>query len=103
MHDSVYDIAGDDPRIAKFLRSSLTALARGDDPILREMAEGVLAGQVDLREAAASEAYGEALGRSFERFQDHYDQLDDDEREQLVARAGRQLDDLLDERPPATR
>lgn len=42
MHHSVYDMAGDDPRIAKFLRTTLTKLADGDDPLMREMARGVL-------------------------------------------------------------
>ncbi|MFI5938141.1 hypothetical protein [Actinoplanes sp. NPDC051494] len=99
MHDSVYDIAGDDPRIAKYLRTSLTALANGSDPLLRELAEGVLSGQVNLRDAVASDVYDEAVGSAFERFSTHYDQLDADEKARLTSEAGQQLDELLDGHP----
>lgn len=99
MHDSVYEIAGD-PRLAKFLRTSLTTLANGSEPLLRELAEGVLSGRVNLREAVASDAYGEALSSAFERFSAYYDRLDGDEKERLTSETAQQLDDLLDERHP---
>ncbi|MGA5304602.1 hypothetical protein ACPCHT_32155 [Nucisporomicrobium flavum] len=96
MHDSVYDLAGDDPRMAKLLRASLTKLADGPDGPLREMAQGVLAGDVDLRQAAMSDAYGDELGAAFGQFWTRWEQLDDEERAQLVVRTEHQLDDLLD-------
>ena len=52
MHDSAYDLAGGDARKAKLLRVSLQKLADGPDGALKEMAEGVLRGELDLREAA---------------------------------------------------
>lgn len=96
MHDSVYDLAGSDPRKAKLLRASLQQLADGPDGVLKEMAEGVLRGEVDLRQAAMSDAYGPELGAAFDRFSTYYTELDQDERDQLVATAERQLDELLD-------
>jgi hypothetical protein len=96
MHDSVYEIAGDDPRMAKLLRAGLTKLAAGPDGPLKEMADGVLAGQVDLRQAAMSDAYGTELGAALDTFSSHYDQLDQDERDQLIATTEHQLDELLD-------
>jgi hypothetical protein len=60
----------------------------------------VLKGEIDLRQAAMSEAYGDALGDAFGRFTAYHAQLDDDERAQVVANTERQLDELLDG-PPA--
>ncbi|AGZ43033.1 hypothetical protein [Actinoplanes friuliensis] len=97
MHDSAYEVAGDDPRLAKLLRVSLTKLAEGDDPLLREMAEGVLDGSVDLRRAAMSDAYDAGFDAAFSQFRDHYDSLDQDQREELAAETERQLDSLLDD------
>ncbi|NJC69098.1 hypothetical protein HC031_05080 [Planosporangium thailandense] len=96
MHDSVYEVASDDPRLAKLLRASLTKLATGPEGPLREMAEGVLSGHLDLRRAAMSDAYGDALGSAFGRFWSHYEQLDQQERDELVRRTEDQLDALLD-------
>jgi hypothetical protein len=100
LHDSAYEIAGDDPRLAKLLRMSLSKLAAGADGPLREMAEGVLSGHVDLRDAAMSEAYGDELGSAFERFWSHYEQLDEQDRDELVRQTQEQLDVLLDGPPP---
>jgi hypothetical protein len=96
MQDSVYELAGDDSRLAKLLRASLTKLAAGPDGLLKEMAEGVLTGHVDLRQAAMSDAYGDELGSAFGRFWSHYEQLDQQERDELVRQAEQQLDELLD-------
>lgn len=101
MHDSVYDIAGDDSRIAKLLRVSLTKLADGPDGPLKELAEGVLSGHVDIRQAAMSDACGDELGAAFDRFSSYYEQLDQDERVALVEKAERQLSVLLDGFPAA--
>jgi hypothetical protein len=102
MHDSVYDVAGDDPRIAKLLRASLTKLAQGPDGLLREMAEGVMNGQVNLRDAARSDVYGEELGLAFGRFWTYFEELDESERDELVHKTQGQLDELLDSPPAAS-
>ncbi len=96
MHDSVYEIAGGDPRKAKLLRVSLEKLAAGPDERLKEMAQSVLNGETDLRQAAASDAYGDALGASFDRFTTYYARLDEQERAAVVGEAERQLNELLD-------
>ena len=96
MHDSAYDIAGEDPRKAKLLRASLQKLADGPDGLLKEMADGVLRGEIDLREAAASDVYGPEIGAAFDRFSTYYSALDQSERDALIANAERQLDELLD-------
>jgi hypothetical protein len=101
MHDSVYEIAGDDPRMAKLLRASLAKLAAGPEGPLREMAEGVLNGEVDLRQAAMSDAYGDELGAAFGRFWSRYEQLDQRERDDLVRQTEEQLDELLDGPSPS--
>ncbi len=97
MHDSVYDIAGGDPRIAKLLRLSLAKLAAGPDGSLKEMADGVLDGNVDLRHAAMSGTYGSEIGTAFNRFWTDYQHLEPADRDQLAADAQQQLDELLDE------
>jgi hypothetical protein len=96
MHDSVYEIAGDDPRMAKLLRTSMQQLADGPDGLLKEMAEGVLRGDLDLREAAMSTVYGPELGKAFDQFTSYYTELDEQDRVHLVATTQRQLDELLD-------
>lgn len=71
MHDSVYEIAGDDPRIAKLLRARLSRLAEGPAGPLQEMAESVLSGHQDLRLAAESDAYGSELGHASAEWPKH--------------------------------
>jgi hypothetical protein len=101
MHDSAYDIAGGDPRKAKLLRVSLQKLADGPDGVLKEMAEGVLRSELDLRDAAMSEVYGPELGTAFDQFSTYYTELDQQQRDQLVATTRRQLDELSTVRPTA--
>jgi hypothetical protein len=96
VHDSAYEVAGNDARIAKMLRATLTRMAEGPDGSLKEMAVGVLSGKIDLRQAAMSDAYGAELGRAFGTFWTHYQELDDDERRELTEKGQQQLDALLD-------
>ena len=103
MHDSVYDLTHGDPRLAKALKASLTKLADGPDSPLKEMAEGVLTGHVDLRQAAMSDAYGDDIGAAFNTFQTHYDHLDQAERDHLITKTEHQLDELLDGPTPPSR
>ncbi|GIM98232.1 hypothetical protein [Paractinoplanes toevensis] len=97
MHDSVYEIAGNDPRKAKLLRASLQKLADQPDGLLKEMAEQVLRGELDLRQAAMSDTYGQPLGVAFDQFTTYYDELDQHERDELVADTQQQLNELLDD------
>ncbi|GAA2548059.1 hypothetical protein GCM10010435_16760 [Winogradskya consettensis] len=96
MHDSVYDLAGDDPRLAKVLRASLRKLADGPDGPLKEMAEGVLNDQIDLRQAAMSQAYGDEIGAAFNEFAGYFTKLDPEERDRIVQETQHQLDVFLD-------
>ena len=95
--DTLYQVAGDDPRIAKFLRTSLTRLADGPDGPLREMAGAVLRGDLDLRQAALSDAYGAELGTAFHRFWSDYQGMEPADRDRAVQQAEEHLDTLLED------
>lgn len=97
MHDSVYDIAGDDPRMAKYLRLLLVGLAKGPNRELAELAEGVLDGSVDLRQAAASDAYDHHFDGAFTAAYDDYQSLDSGQREALEREGSAQLNALLED------
>jgi hypothetical protein len=100
MHDdSLYEVAAGDPRIAKLLRTSLQQLTDRPPGPLREMAEAVLRGHMDLRRAALSDAYGGELGAAFGRFWSEYQHMDPQERDRLMAQAEEHLDQLLDDEP----
>jgi hypothetical protein len=92
--DTIYQVSGDDPRIARYLRASLTRLADGPEGPLREMADAVLRGDVDLRRAALSDAYGAELGTAFQRFWSTYREMDPADRERAVRQAEEHLDGL---------
>ncbi|GAB7036562.1 MULTISPECIES: hypothetical protein [Catenuloplanes] len=94
MHDSAYELAGD-RRMTKAVRLLLEKLAAGTDGTLKEMAEGVLAGNLDLREAAHSSIYGDALSAATEPALRRCAEMDEDERRALVRRTEAELEDLL--------
>jgi hypothetical protein len=85
--------------MAKPLRASLQNSPTGP---LKEMADSVLAGNIDLRQAAMSDAYSTDLGAAFDQFAHYCAPLDDRERDrdEVVATIQHQLDELLDR--PAT-
>ncbi|GAB3331289.1 hypothetical protein RMN56_19515 [Micromonospora halotolerans] len=83
----IADIANDDPRRIKALRGSLDRLANSQQPELREMARAVLNGDITLRTAGLTSAYGPALSDAFGSFWTYYRQLDPEERQQLEATA----------------
>jgi hypothetical protein len=89
MSDSIDDVSGGDTRKAQLLRATLQQPADGPDTVLKEMAESVLSGDVPLRDAAMSSAYGPRLGAAFSRFTTYYAELDETECEQLAAPAER--------------
>ncbi|WP_422744952.1 hypothetical protein ACN27B_11975 [Micromonospora sp. WMMD754] len=83
----ITDIASNDPRRMKALRDSLDRLADSPQPELREMARAVLNGNITLRTAALTSAYGPALSDAFGTFWTYYSQLAPEERQQLEATA----------------
>jgi hypothetical protein len=94
IHDSVHDITGGDPRLTAYLKAALTQLAGGDDPLMREMATGVLDGSLDLRQAATSDAYSPSFTAASGAFWTYYENLDENQRQELVRHAEEQLDEL---------
>jgi hypothetical protein len=93
MDDELIDLAGGDPARLRVLRDSLTTLADGPNQILREMSRGVLNGEMSLRNAADSDAYGRELGTAFDEFWIEYRAMTGEERDELAALGQRQLDE----------
>jgi hypothetical protein len=85
MNPELLDIAGGDTYRARAIHKLLTTIADGPDPALREMASGVLKGDLDLREAADSQIYGDAIAHSFGTFWQRYQDLDPEEQQALLA------------------
>jgi hypothetical protein len=81
--------------LAKLLHASLTRLrdgAAGDD--LQEMARDVLAGHTDLRQIAASDAYGSMLLDRYHRFREWEQDVGPEERQRLADQAADLTADL---------
>lgn len=85
MNPELLDMTGGDPYRARALHQLLTRLADSPNPLLREMATGVLKGGLSLREAANSQAYSGALADRFDTFWQHYQNLSPDEHQALLA------------------
>ncbi|MEV1026210.1 hypothetical protein [Streptomyces sp. NPDC050264] len=80
----------DDPVQQRLLRKAMEVFRRGDaGPVLKEMAQEVLAGRVGLREAARIPAYAEAVIERGRDFRGRWDAMSDRERDEL-ARSGEQ-------------
>ncbi|MGB2569278.1 hypothetical protein ACPFP2_12615 [Micromonospora citrea] len=82
------DITEGSRGLAKLLHTSLRRLSdgvAGDD--LQEMARDVLAGHTDLRQIAASDAYGNQLLDRYHHFRQWEQSLDPEERQRLGAQA----------------
>ncbi|MFG3703579.1 hypothetical protein ACGF7U_02415 [Micromonospora sp. NPDC047670] len=78
------DITEGSRGLAKLLHTSLRRLSdgvAGDD--LQEMARDILAGHTDLRQIAASDAYGSHLLDRFHHFREWEQSLDPEERERM--------------------
>jgi len=58
----------DDPATARVLRASLEKLRTGRDPVLRDLAEDILAGRLSLRDVTTSNAALPALRRALGRY-----------------------------------
>ncbi|MCA2213922.1 hypothetical protein [Jidongwangia harbinensis] len=89
MNPDLLDLAGGDTYRARAVHRLLTALACGPDPVLREMAAGVLRGDLSVRDAAAGQVYGDALADRFDTFWRHHQNLTADEHRALLAEGHR--------------
>lgn len=94
MNPEIIDLAGGDPCRARVVQNLLTKLAASPDPMLREMASGLLANDLSLREATASETYSEALAHGFQTFWKGYLALTSDEHEALLAEGHRFVESM---------
>jgi hypothetical protein len=88
----IMDVAGQDPARAVVLSLSLRRLATGaSGELLAEMAQAVLSGQVSLRQAAASQVYGDAFAKGFSRFWARYERMTESERRRAIEKGNAQL------------
>lgn len=91
-NDPLLDIAQGDPALARHLRGSLQVLRdRAENDEFRQTVDEVLAGRADLREAISSPAFTSVLNPLVQRFAEQYEELSEDEREQLAAQGEQQL------------
>ncbi|BCY08817.1 hypothetical protein [Actinoplanes sp. L3-i22] len=75
----------DNPRMVRAMRDTFHQLSKGvAGPDLAEMAEGVLKGDVPIRDLARTSAYGDALGAAFERYREWEAKLEPEERQRLM-------------------
>jgi hypothetical protein len=89
------DLTEGDPGLAKLLHASLTRLRAGvAGDGLQEMARDLLAGHTDLRQIAATDAYGGDLLDRYHRFKDWEQNLDPDERQRITNQATELAADL---------
>ncbi|NYT92641.1 hypothetical protein [Salinispora sp. H7-4] len=89
------DLTEGDPGLAKILYSSLAHLRDGiAGKDLQEMAGSVLAGHTDLRQVAASDAYGDEILGRFHHFRDWEQNLDPEEQQRLAEQAAQLATDL---------
>jgi hypothetical protein len=85
MNPEIIDMTGGDTYRARAIHHLLTKLADGPNPVLREMASGVLKGELNLRDAAASEVYSDAITDRFDTFWQRYQDLTPYEHQALLA------------------
>lgn len=90
--EPMLDIARGDAARSKFLRSSLTKLrdASGDEQF-RSLVDDILAGRKSLREAATSEVFNRGIAEKVEEGARRYQELSDEEKEELAAQGERQF------------
>jgi hypothetical protein len=88
----IMDVAGQDPARAVVVSLALRRLASGaKGELLKEMAESVLSGRTSLRQAAASDAYGQAIATGFDRFWSRYEGLSEAQQRRAVEKGDAQL------------
>lgn len=88
----IMDVAGRDPARAVVISLTLRRFASGvSGELLKEMADAVLSGRIGLRQAAASDAYGQAIATGFDRFWSRYEHLSESQRRRAVEAGDAQL------------
>ncbi len=85
MNPKLLDMTGGDLYRARALHQLLARLADGPEPLLREMATGVLNGDLSLRDAAASQTYSDAIADRFDTFWQHHQNLTPEQHRTLLA------------------
>lgn len=90
--EPLLDIAHGDPAMSRHLRDSLKVLAeRTDDPEFGKLVEDVLRGRRSLRDVAFMPAFERTINPGVEQFAERYEQLSEDEREELAAQGEQHL------------
>lgn len=80
------DVAGGDPALSRYLRTSLMVLRdQSDDPGFRARADDVLTGRVGLRDLASDPVFSRGLDPGVKRFGRWWDGLSDQQRAELAA------------------
>jgi hypothetical protein len=83
-----------DQRQARQLRASLAVIARRtDDPALRQLVVQVLDGRESVRRVFAHPTFWQMAGTSLDHLEEGLQQLDDEQREDLMDRIGRERTD----------
>jgi hypothetical protein len=85
MNPEIIGMTGGDTFRARAVHQLLTKLADGPNPVLRELASSVLKGELNLRDATASEFYSDAITNRFGTFWQRYQNLSPEEYQALLA------------------
>ncbi|MCX3061778.1 hypothetical protein [Streptomyces beihaiensis] len=87
------DLSDEAPQ-QRLLRKSLEVFRHdGGNPVLREMAQEVIAGRVTLREAVRIPAYADAVADQAQVFRRRWERMPSDERRALVGEGVKQAAD----------
>ncbi|MFI6880936.1 hypothetical protein ACIBL6_46540 [Streptomyces sp. NPDC050400] len=82
----------DDPVQQRLLRKALEVFRQGGGgPVLKELAQEVLAGRIALRDAVRIPAYAEAVLDQGHEFRTRWESMPDSEREALACEGERQV------------
>jgi hypothetical protein len=81
-----------DPVEQRLLREGLEEQAKDDsDPLARDMARDVLAGNITLYQAIESSVYGELFAQRVQEYVTWWNELSESERERLYAEGREQM------------
>lgn len=96
--EPMLDVARGDPARSEFLRAALRRLqeASGDDRF-RTLVDDILSGHVSLREAATGDVFDREVRPLVDEGARRYQELSDDEREELAAQGEHELAELRDD------
>lgn len=90
--EEILDIARGDTAISRHLRDSLKLLKNTNtDPEFGKLVDDVLAGRRSLRDVAFTPQFEPVLNTGVQQFAERYEQLSEEEREELAASGERQL------------